>query len=364
MSRTAQRLLIAAFALSFVASGCFGGGGDLEDVARGSSATKAEDVKPPEAVDTRATGLPGLILQTNSPSMRRLADSPRGAGAVVLFIQPGGPSDNKGIGRGHLLTKVNDSVVRNHEAALALLRSRPGEEHSLGFKLRDGTERTVEITARRPGRINTLSFINPEVQQNPSDPVLRFMRAQSSTKVEDRVRDLREALSSDPKFVEAITLQASLTWDRRAARGLNKEQKTQLANQALAGWTNALDLDPNNTTALSVRSTAWTELGNSRRGRRDAERATKVDPSHPRAYYAMALAEMGQNKPENAAGPARAAIDLNKYNTPYYVLLQRVFAQLKRKDDCSKTVDAISPFLLAQSRQLQTSVDFMKRICR
>jgi hypothetical protein len=357
------RLLIAALTLSLLATACFGGGGDLGGVAAGLGTKKSKDVKPPKPIDSKATALAGLILQTNSPSMRRLADSPKGTGAVVLFVQPGGPSDNKSIGRGDLLTEIDGTKVGNHEHALALLRSRPGTKHKLSFSRKDGTQRTVEITARVPGKISTFSFINPEVQQNPRDPLLRFMRAQSESSGSAKMTDLQQALSVDSKFVEAITLLASLTWDQQNQKGLKKPQKIRLRNQALAGWTNALDLDPTNTTALSVRSTAWTELGNPKRGKKDADRARDADPSHPRAYYATALADMGLNKPDDAAGPALAAINLNPYNAVYYLQLERVFVKLKRKDDCSKTADAISPYLLAQGKQFQTDVGILKKIC-
>ncbi len=355
--RTPAKWLVAAFALLVTATACFGGGGDPGKNAQGLS--NARDASPPDQVDPHMTAQPGLVLSTNSRTWAKLVDAHAGAGAVVLFVQPGGPSDGKGIARGDLLTAVDGVKVVNHEAGIAVLRSRPGQKRDLKFVQRDGTERTVTIDAKNPRGAQLRSFLNPMVAASTNDPVLRFLRAQSAGGTfDDDIADVNAALAQQPEFVEALTLKASLEWDHRI---VDRKNALMLVNEALAGWKSALDLDPNNTTALSVRSTAYTSLGRGQKGKDDADKTLQVDDSYPRGYFALALADTQLRDPRAALGPAAAAVKLNPYNYQYFTLLASTFKRVGRKADCTRTADAMTPFLNANS--LAQAAASLHQIC-
>src|SRR4029077_861648 len=130
----------------------------------------------------------------------------------------------------------------------------PGQTRTLKFVQRDGTVRSVTIEAKNPRGAQLRSFLNPMVNASTNDPVLRFLRAQSGGGTyDDDIADVNVALAQQHELVEALPLKASLKWDHRL---IDKKNALMLVNDALAGWKSALDLDPNNTTALSVRSTA------------------------------------------------------------------------------------------------------------
>jgi tetratricopeptide (TPR) repeat protein len=189
--------------------------------------------------------------------------------------------------------------------------------------------------------------------------VLRFLRAQSAGGTYDEnLADVNAALAQQPEFVEALTLKASLEWDHRL---VDKKNALQLVNEALAGWKSALDLDPNNTTALSVRSTAYTSLGRGQKGKDDADKVLSVDDSYPRGYFALALADTQLRDPRAALGPAAAAVKLNPYNYQYFTLLASTFRRVGRKADCTKTADAMTPFLNANN--LQQAAASLHQIC-
>jgi hypothetical protein len=355
--RTPAKWLVAAFALLVTATACFGGGGDPGKSALGES--QKSDAVPPAEVDPHATAQPGLVLSTNSRTWAKLVDAHSGQGAVVLFVQPGGPSDGKGIARGDLLVAVDGTAVVNHEAGIALLRSRPGQVRKLKFVQRDGTVRTVTIEAKNPHGAQLRSFLNPMVAASTNDAVLRFLRAQAAGGTYDEdIADVNAALAQEPEFVEALTLKASLEWDHRL---VDTKNALTLVNDALAGWKNALDLDPNNTTALSVRSTAYTSLGRGQIGKEDAQKVLSVDDSYPRGYFALALADTQLRDPRAALGPAAAAVKLNPYNYQYFTLLASTFRRVGRKADCTKTADAMTPFLNANN--LASSAAALHQIC-
>jgi hypothetical protein len=357
--RTCLGWLAAAFALGLLATGCFGGGGSADRGALGLSTTAGKSVKPPEVVDKNLSAQPGLVLSTNSRSWQKLISSHAGKGAVVLFVQPGGPSDGKGIARGDLLTAVDGTTVVNHEAGISLLRSRPGQKRELTFMGRDGTERKVTIEARNPRGAQLRAFLNPMVNANANDAVLHFLRAQAAGGTyEANLDDVNRSLELEPQFVEAMTLKASLQWDHRVA---DKKNALSLVNEALAGWKGALDIDPENTTALSVRSTAYTSLGRGGKGKEDAQKTLTIDNSYPRGYFALALADTQLRDPQGALGPAAAAVKLNPYNFQYFELLASTFKRVGRKADCTSTANAMRPFLVANN--LTSSGDLLLKIC-
>ena len=361
MSRpTRARWLVGAFTLLMTATACFGGGGSANPGKDAAGLRSAREADPPEQVDPKASAQPGLVLSTNSRTWAKLIDAHEGKGAVVLFVQPGGPSDGKGIARGDLLTAVDGTAVVNHEAGIALLRSRPGQKRDLKFVQRDGTERTVTIEARNPRGAQLRSYLNPMVTANANDAVLRFLRAQASNGTyAQNLADVNEALRLQPQFVEAMTLKASLQWDHRTT---DRRNALRLVNEALAGWKSALDIDPSNATALSVRSTAYTSLGRGQRGKEDADKTLSIDDSYPRGYFALALAETQLRDPRAALGPAAAAVKLNPYNYQYFSLLASTFKRVGKRAECNKTADAMTPFLNANN--LANAVTQLKNLCK
>lgn len=341
--RTRARWFVAAFALLTLATSCFGGGGNPGSAAM--SISNSRDPSPPATVDSHATAQPGLVLSTNSRSWQKLIDAHAGKGAVVLFIQPGGPSDGKGIARGDLLTAVDGTPVVNHEAGIALLRSRPGQRRDLRFMQRDGTVRTVTIEAKNPKGAQLRAFLNPMIEANVNDAVLHFLRAQAAGGTYDQnIADANAALQLEPQFVEAMTLKASLMWDHRLQ---DTKKALSLVNDALAGWKSALDIDPTNTTALSVRSTAYTSLNRGQKGKEDASKTLAIDDSYPRGYFALALADLQLRDPNAALGPAAAAVKLSPYNYQYFTLLASTYRRIGKRTECRQTADAMTPFLNA-----------------
>jgi hypothetical protein len=346
MRRTAARLLVPLVALSLVASAC-GGGGDKRpsDAIKELRESEAKDVKPPERVDPKNLALPGFALVTNSPTWEKLVDAPNGRGAVILFVQPGSPADNKGIARGDMLTEVDGERVANQEHALALLYANKGEKRNLKITGRNGKVRELavrsEIPKERPKR-----FLDEMLKGNPNDPVLRYLRAGAvGTTVQSSIDDLKAALDVEPEFVEALNKRANLLFSARLGTK-DKKRQEELITQALAAWTNALDIDPRNAEALTQQANAETAIGKGSAAKADALKAIRVDPTSPAANNALARANLVLKKPQDAAGPARAALELNPYtNLTYYRTLAEVFKDLKRKTDCSATLNAIVPWL-------------------
>jgi tetratricopeptide (TPR) repeat protein len=218
----------------------------------------------------------------------------------------------------------------------------------------------VEIEAKNPRGAQLRSFLNPMVTANANDAVLRFLRAQASGgSYAGNVNDVNQALQLEPQFVEAMTLKASLQWDHRIT---DRKNALRLVNEALAGWKSALDIDPNNTTALSVRSTAYTSLGRGQKGKEDANKTLSVDDSYPRGYFALALADTQLRDPRAALGPASAAVKLNPFNYQYFSLLASTFKRVGRKADCDKTATAMTPFLNANN--LASAATQLKNLCK
>ncbi len=347
MKRDPFKLLVPLLALALVAAACGGGGNRPDDnpIAEIFDAD-AKDVKPPPRVDPKNLALPGLVVVTNSLSWETLVDSPNGRGAVVLFVQPGGPSDNRGLARGDLITEIDGDRVTNREHALALLHSRRGEQTELGIRGRNGKQRTVKIKGEI-SRKTTRPFLNALIKGNPNDPVLRYLRgAESSggTNTEN-IADLDAALKSEPDFVEALAARANIKFNQQRTT-TDKKRQQEFVAEALANWSNALDIDPRNSFTLTLQANAQNALGKPAQAKAEATKALAIDPSIPSANHVLARANIELKKVGDAAGPARAAIELNPYsNLTYYRTLAEVFKSLKRRADCVATLAAIVPYL-------------------
>jgi tetratricopeptide (TPR) repeat protein len=341
------KLAVVFVAMSLVAAACGGGGGEeAVKIAEDFRNKDADDVQPPERVDSGALANPGLILWSNSRTWQRLLSAPEGDGVVVLFVQPGSPSNEKGIARGDLLTAVDGTKVTNHEHAIALLRASQGDKRKLTFKSRDGEEREVEITPELPKQ-RARPFINALLKESPNDAVLHFLRATSvGGNNASNMEDLERAIEIDSRFVEAMSERASIRWLQRL--GTEEDDARRIATEALAGWENALDIDPRNPLILSVRAAALVDIGQAQKGKAEVEKALDIDGSQPQALFTLARAEFRLDRPQQAAGPAAGAIALNPYtNLFYYRLLERIFLDLKRPDDCKATAASVRPYLEA-----------------
>jgi hypothetical protein len=347
MSRNARKLLGPLLALAVIASACGGGGGkgDVGKEILKIRETDAGDIDPPEAVAADAFAQPGLLVATNSSTWRDLVKSPAGKGAVILFVQPGGPSDRKGIARGDTIIEVDGERVANGEYALTLLRSKKGETRNVKIKGRNDNERDVKIQGEIP-KTRARPFLDGMITGSPNDPVLRYLRALTSGgSVREAAKDLQDALTKEPRFVDALSLQGNLIFNQRLG---TKDRKKQVGiiGEALASWANALDIDPDHAETLALQSAAHAALGRFDQAKTDALRALDVDDSFAAANHALAKAELALKKPQNAAGPARAAVAANPYtNLNYYRTLAAVFKSLKRKADCSATLRSIVPHL-------------------
>jgi len=370
MSRHAVRLLVLLTALALAAAACSSGGGSnrsaVQKIGKQYINESATDVKPPAGPDTQSLALPGFIVATNSPSWSAstIAGAPSGEGAVVLFVQPGGPTDQKGIAVGDLLVKVDDQPITNAERAIAVLHSRVGQKRVLSF-VRSGHkgQRKVTIIGRSP-RGNPMSVINAELQSDPTSARFNYLRAYVGGSDAQRVTDLQNALKANPQFVDALQLKASLLW----AASFNQKdanKRRDLQTQALAGWRSALDIDPRNSTTLAVRSIAETDLGTPKTGEGDAIRALNIDGSQPLALFALARARAAENHLAEALGPASGAVELQPFNLDYWKNLASLFVKNKRKPDCVKTADAFAPYLRARKAQafLQAATD-LQNTCK
>lgn len=74
-------------------------------------------------------------------------------GALVAAVDPGSPADKAGIGRGDMVTKVNDRVIDNADALIAAVRSQEfGSTVKLEITKPDSKEkRTVDVTLPTAG---------------------------------------------------------------------------------------------------------------------------------------------------------------------------------------------------------------------
>lgn len=312
----------------------------------------ASGIDPPPNADPGLTARVGLVIATNSESFQRLTDAPDDGGVVVLFVQPQGPADGQGVERGDVITEVDGEPSPNAELAVVQLRSRPDQSRRLTVVKRNGDERTVSIEAKVPGNVNLRSLYAPLIEANQEDPILRFLRAQAGGPFEESVADTRRALELNNQFVEARSLQAELLWNQsRQNQQLSQEDRRRLAQQALTDWTAALRLDSDNTRVLVSRAQALAQIGNAATAKRDAETARGEDELFPGAHYAFGLAEAVARNYEEAAGPARRAIELNPYDIRYYELLGLIYKRLEREDDCTKTMEAIADLLDQSNRE-------------
>ena len=223
-------------------------------------------------------------------------------------------------------------------------------------RARSGSSRSRDATARSarsPIKLGDPEAACPAVprrddQGQPERPgaALPARAAPVGTTVQSSIDDLKAALDVEPEFVEALNKRANLLFSAAARARRTRSGRRSSSRRRSPRWTNALDIDPRNAEALTLQANAETALGKGRPAKADALKAIRVDPTSPAANNALARANLALKKPQDAAGPARAALELNPYtNLTYYRTLAEVFKDLKRKTDCSATLNAIVPWL-------------------
>lgn len=351
------RYLVALVSVVLVATSCApkesAPAANRNDDSSAASQETGRDVKPPGVANPNLTARVGLILATNSRTWAKLLNSPAGAGVVVLFVQPDGPSANSGLGVGDVITQVDDESVTNADRTVVALRSRPGQRRTIHFRKvgADGDAKTTTITARVPGPVSKKRLYQPLIDKNPNDPVARFLIAQDVNlalpaaeavkSIDTAIAELDKSIEIEPSFVEARSLRAVYKWNKaRLDKTQTPEAAEELRDAALDEWNLAIRLDPKNAAVLVSRGQALVAT-TARSAKRDADKARATDTTLPRAHFVVGLAEYRLGHYGAAAKPFKTAIDLDPYNYQYYRMLTLTFMRLSRKADAQKTVDAI-----------------------
>jgi tetratricopeptide (TPR) repeat protein len=321
----------------------------------------AGNVKPPPPADGSLTGRVGVIVATNSASLRAHVTAGPDAGVVVLFVQPGGPADRAGVRVGDVITAVDNKPSTNAELAVVQLRAKPGASRSLSLVRASGGHGSLSVRARLPGRVNLQALYGPLLSDRPNDPVLHYLRASAVDPIAQFSRaidDLNSALREDPRFVEAMSLRAEIRWQASRLPTTSAKQRVAFASAALKDWVAAAAIDNKNTRALVGIAVAFNDINQTDRALRAANAALRLDDRIPAAHYAVGYADWAKGKNTEAATAARRAIELNPFDVRYYELLGSVFRRLGRVDDCRKTMNSILD-LLASAAQRQS----LARVC-
>jgi predicted metalloprotease with PDZ domain len=74
----------------------------------------------------------------------------RSDGVAIWDVQPNGPADKAGLGKGDVITQVGRRIIEDFDdLSNAIIRHRPGDRVTLRVR-RDGKERLVEVTLSEP----------------------------------------------------------------------------------------------------------------------------------------------------------------------------------------------------------------------
>lgn len=312
-------------------------------VLAGACVFGSSGASPPPPADASRTARVGLVVATNSPSFRRLLSVRETRGVIVLFVQPDGPGDRAGVSAGDVITAVDGKDMPNAEVGVVALRGHLGETKNLDVVRRDGTKKKIAVHARVPGPVDLRTLYTPRIDQNPNDPLLRYLRAQADDPIGDfnkLIADLGEAIKADSQFAEARILRAEREWNMSEQRTLKPAQRVDLERRALNDWTQGLKIDKSNTRGLSSIAQAIA-ISQPAAGIRTSKKALELDKRLPSAYYALGLGKLVSRGYADAAKAARSAIDLDPFDLRYYELLATSFKRLKRTGDCEKTLQSV-----------------------
>jgi len=93
----------------------------------------------------------GVEPQELSPELAEHFGVPRARGVIVTGVLKGGPADQAGIRPGDVITRVDDTPVRDVQGLLAAVAAlRPGQPTNIEIQRRDGTQRLTVVPGRRP----------------------------------------------------------------------------------------------------------------------------------------------------------------------------------------------------------------------
>jgi len=99
-------------------------------------------------------------------------------------------------------------------------------------------------------------------------------------------------------------------------------------HDAVAKYSQAIEMDGNNAAYYSNRAAAYTKLGNYTGAVDDAQRALQIDPAYTKAYSRLALAYAGLNRFEEAQSQIKRALELDPGNDSYQNNLRVIEARM------------------------------------
>jgi len=103
-------------------------------------------------------------------------------------------------------------------------------------------------------------------------------------------------------------------------------------NQAIASYTAAINLDPNNAIYYSNRAAAYAKLNDNKMSIADCEKALKIDPSYSKAYGRMGLAYFNDEIYDKAIEAYENALKLDPANQPYKAQLDSAREKLSTRN--------------------------------
>jgi len=106
-------------------------------------------------------------------------------------------------------------------------------------------------------------------------------------------------------------------------------------HQAIASYTAAIDVDPNNAIYYSNRAAAYAKLNDNKMSIADCEKALKIDPTYSKAYGRMGLAYFNDEIYDKAIEAYENALKLDPANLPYKTQLDSAREKLNARN-CSQ----------------------------
>jgi len=111
----------------------------------------------------------------------------------------------------------------------------------------------------------------------------------------------------------------------------NDFMRVEKFNEAIASYTNAIDLDPNNAIYYSNRAAAYAKLKDNKNSILDCEKALRIDPQYSKAYGRMGFAHFNDENYEKAVAAYENALSLDPANQPYKAQLDLAKGKLNEK---------------------------------
>ncbi|HJR19907.1 MAG TPA: PDZ domain-containing protein [Actinomycetota bacterium] len=334
-----RRSVVALILLALALGAC--AGADPSAIRGAIEAKKQEgkttDVGVPPQPDLERTGRVGVSLATNSVGWEKTLGTAAVDGAVVLLVNPGSPAERAGIKRGDVITHIGGSVIRSDERARVGLRGRPGAPLRITIA-RGETTMQIDVVPGPPVDVDFLKLVDAMLEKAPADATSLLLRAQATDAVKDSITYVTRAINIAPDLIDALVFRARLFWVE-SLQVTNDVVIKEDRDRAADDYRQALEIDPDATTALRSRATGALEISDYDAAERDGLRAIGIDPTLPEAYLVVAAARYSLGRIRDSVGPAHEAIQLDPYNPSSYRLLALAFVALGRSDDARKTVE-------------------------